>query len=395
MTRLLSRAFQAARVVTRQLARNPRRTILTFFGLVISFFLYTMLQSTLATLDRLLEQYASDTVLMVGARNVRSMFLPELPRSYAATLRETDGVIAASPMRFFVGVGRNESSPVMALGVEFGPFQEIHSLDGLDAEEAERMRSERNGALVGGPLLDQNGWKVGDKVTLGTLGGSGPSLDVSIVGDLAQDDRFSAMMVVHIDYLERVLGDPGRSSFIQARIARPEYAATLGRLIDARFSNYSVPTETSSEKAHMSGFLTGLGEALGALEAIGYLTLGITVLVVANSVSMSVRERTVEIGTLRALGFSKGWILSMIVSESVLVAVLGGVAGALLALSVAGGYNSGALAPPEGPEILFVLDARVFFQVILFSIPVGALAAAQPVVSAVRMPIADALRFAV
>jgi len=383
-------------MVFRQLRRNPRRTVLTFLGLVISFFLYTILQSVLATMDRQLEISADEAVLVVGPRNVTGIGLPELPRSYVSQLRDTEGILAVSPVRFFAGTGRRENSIVVALGVELDSFLDIYAIEGVTPDEVASMSGERSAALVGRALLEDNGWKLGDRVNVRSPV-AGLSLPVSLVGDIDREDRFGALMLVDIQYMENVVGDPGRASFIQAKIARPEYAATLGRLIDARFSNFTVPTDTTSEKAHMANVISGLSEAFNAFEAIGYLTLLVTVLVVANSVSMSVRERTVEIATMRALGFSKSWVTFNIVGESVLVATLGALAGAGLAVAVAIALNAGAGADEASalPATQLVVDASVLGRAVLFAVPVGALAALQPVISAVRMPIAIALRFAV
>jgi putative ABC transport system permease protein len=389
--KLLGRFWQYARVIRRQLRRNPRRTLLTFSGLVLSFFLYTCLSSVLATMSQLLEQSASETVLVMGPRNdFGGLFRPEIPRSYLPTLRETQGVVAATPVRVYFAEGRREGMPTIpALGIESESFFSIHRPPSMTDEELRLLRGERTAALVGRPVLEANGWKLGDKVTLRALGGVGPSMTVHLIGDIAGDDRLGTAVLVNIDYLEDIVGDAGRTTFIQARIERAEFAGTLSQRIDEIFTNYSVPTATTSEKAHMANVLTSLSEAFGALEAIGYLTLAVTVLVVGNSVSMSIRERTVEIGTLRALGFSRRWVFGMVMGEAVLVSTLGAVAGTLAAFGVLS-----TLQEQRGVEVGLVLQGTILLQVIPLSIPVGVLASLQPVVSALRMPIANALRYA-
>ena len=389
--RLLGRFWTYARVVRRQLARNPRRTLLTFSGLVLSFFLYTGLSSVLATLSQLLEQSASETILVMGPRNdFGGLFRPEIPRSYLPTIRETQGVVAATPVRLYFAEGRREGLPaVPALGIDAETFFSIHRPVSMTEDELRALRGERTAALAGRPILESNGWKLGDKVTLRPLGGVGPPLVVRLVGDIGADDRLGTAVLVNIDYLEDVVGDAGRTTFIQARIERAEYAGSLAQRMDEIFANFSVPTSTTSEKAHMANVLTSLSEAFGALEAIGYLTLAVTILVVGNSVSMSIRERTIEIGTLRALGFSKTWVFGMVMGEAVLVAMLGAVAGTLAAFALLYGVQQQA-----NLGIPLVVKSTILLEVIPLSIPVGLLASLQPVVSAVRMPIANALRYA-
>jgi putative ABC transport system permease protein len=389
--KFVGRFWTYARVVRRQLGRSPRRTLLTFSGLVLSFFLYTGLSTVLATLSQLLEQSASESVLVLGPRNtIGGLFRPELPRSYLSTLRDTPGIAAASPVRLYFAEGRRDGMPTVAtLGIDIENFFGIHRPPSLTDDELRQLRGERTAAIAGRPVLDANGWKVGEKITLRPLGGVGAPLIVHLVGDVAGDDRLGTAVLVNIDYLEDVMGDAGRTTFIQARIERADLAGSLSQRIDEVFTNFSVPTTTTSEKAHMANVLTSLSEAFGALRAIGYLTLAVTILVVGNAVSMSIRERTVEIGTLRALGFSKSWVFGMVMGEAVLVSMLGSIVGTLASFALLT-----ALQQQRGFEVGMVLQGTILFQVIPLSIPVGILASLQPVVAAVRMPIADALRYA-
>ncbi len=393
---VLGRVFETLRVICRQLVRNPRRTIITFFGLVVSFFLYTVMKSSLDTMDRDLRQRASGAILSVSPRSATGfsgIAVAQLPRSYAAELRDTQGVVEASPVRIFFGKGRSEEIGVLALGVEWSSIFKIRAMSGISSDETARLASSRSAALVGRSVLETNQWKIGDRVTIRTSS-KGPSLPLTIVGDIDEDDLYGGAALVDIDYLGNVMGDGGRATYIQVKASSADFAPSLSRLIDARFNNYSVPTDTKSEKAHMASVLSGFSEIFGAFEAICYLTLLVTVLVVGNSVSMSIRERTVEIGTLRALGFSKPWIVGMILGESMLVSVLGGFVGGLCAFGIATLANTGYFAAPGEPVPNFLLDLGALLRTSLFALAVGGLAALQPVIRAIRMPIATALRFA-
>jgi putative ABC transport system permease protein len=237
-------------------------------------------------------------------------------------------------------------------------------------------------------VLEPNQWRVGDRVALRSITGT-PPLDVHIVGDIDGDDRLGGVVIVHIAYLEKLLGGEGWTTFIQARVTRPELAASVARALDERFASFSVPTETTTEKAHMATFVAGFSEVLGALQAIGMITLLVTLLVVANAVAMSVRERTVEIGTLRALGFGRGHLIGLVVSESVVVSFFGGIAGTVAAYVL---FASGIIQLPGGTGVSISTDVAVLVRAAALSIPLGALAGLQPAWSAVRVPITDALR---
>lgn len=216
-----------------------------------------------------------------------------------------------------------------------------------------------------------------------------PSLSMVIRGDIAEGDRLDGVAVVKLDYLQDVVGTAGRVTFIQVRAESAELAPFVSDAIDERFANFSVPTETLTERAHMAGFVAGLSDAMVGLRSIGYLALVITLLVVANSVAIGVRERTREIGTLRALGFGSRRVVGLVLAEAMLVSLVGGVFGAAAAFAL---FSTGVVAIP-GTPLQFVTSGALVTQAALLALPLGALAGAQPAWSAVRMTITDALRY--
>ena len=201
----------------------------------------------------------------------------------------------------------------------------------------------------------------------------------------------SRAVVAHIDYLAQVTGGQGRAAFIQARVAHPSLALAIARSLDERFANFSVPTRTQSERSHVAGILSNLSDVLVGLRAIGYLALAVTVLVVANAVAMGVRERTVEIGTLRALGFGRSRVMGLVVGEAVLLALAGGLTGALAAYAL---FENGWITVPRMPELALRSDVSVLVRAALLSLPVGMMAGLVPALTAVRRPITESLRWA-
>ena len=378
------------RLIVRQLLRNRRRTLLTFLGLVISFFLFTSLESILFSLGTVLKGTASETGLFLRPRSRASFFRAELPTRYTDHVRAVDGVVAASPLRFFFGRGREEGSFAAAIGVEMDDYLAIRPLEGVTPEEVAAVRADRRGALVGGTLLAANDWKVGDRITIRGVGRL-PSISFTVRGDIDADDRLGRVALVHFDYLEDLLGGAGRASFIQARVAHPALAPAIARAIDDRFANFIVPTVTQSERSHVASVVASLSDVLRALRVIGTLTLAITVLVVGNSVAMGIRERTVEIGTLRAVGFGRLRVLGLVLGEAIAVSVLGGTVGAVAAWAC---FELGWIQLPQRIGFRLISDPTVVARAALLAIPVGALAGFQPAWSAVRMSITDALRWA-
>lgn len=373
----------------RQLLRSPRRTLLTFSGLVISFFLYTALESVLYTLESVVDRTASQTGIFSRARGRGGFFRASLPARYVDGVRDVEGIVAASPVRFYFGQGRDAGSFAVALGVEPESYLRVRDL-AVRESEAQAFVTDRTGALVGSSLLESNGWRVGDRVTIRGAARL-PSLSFTIHGAIESEDRLGRVALVHLDYLEDVVGGAGRVSFIQARVASAGLAAAAARAVDARFASLAVPTETTTERAHLATVLSNLSGVLAALRAVGFLTLAVTVLVVGNSVAMSIRERTVEIGTLRAVGYGRGRVLTLVLAESMVVAAFGGAVGALAAYAA---LEGGLIRLPGRMGFALGSDTSVVLRAALLALPVGLLAALQPAWSAVRRPIHEALRAA-
>jgi putative ABC transport system permease protein len=376
-----------APLVARQLRRSPRRTALTFLGLVIAFFLFTSLESLLYTMSNIVSGTSRDALLFARAADP-DYWRSKLPASYAAAIAELPGVVAASPVRMLFGAGREEGSFAVAMGVEPDAYLKLGIPDGVTGSELHALLTERDAGLVGERMLESNQWKVGDRVTIGGRVRQ-PDFTFTIRGDIARGDRLDRVAVVRLDYLDEVLGGGGNVTFIQVRARDAGIAPAVADAIDRRFANYTMPTETVTEKAHVAPFIASLSDARDGLRIVGYLALAVTLLVVANSVAVGVRERTREIGALRAMGYGRGRVMTLVLAEALVVAVAGGVVGALAAWAL---FAAGSVQVP-GVGFLFRSDASVVLRAALLSVPLGLAAGAQPAWSAVRMTISDALRY--
>ena len=385
--RLVAELARSLPLLARQLRRSPRRTALTFLGLAIAFFLFTSLESVLYTMGQVVQGTAGDALLFMRPAEREGHWLPRLPARYADGLESVPGVVAAAPVRFHVGAGAREGSYAVAVGIEPDAHLAMGLPAGVSGDELRAFFAERRAALVGERLLEDSGWEVGDRVTIAGREGAG-GLDFEIVGDIARGDRLDRVAVVSLDYLEDVLGGAGRVTYVQIRVRDALIAPAVAEALDARFAHAAVATETVTEKAHLAPFVGGLADAMAGLRAVGLLALGVTLLVVANSVAIGVRERTREIGTLRALGFGRGRVLALVMGEAVAVAIAGGAAGAAAAWAV---FASGSVAIP-GAGFAFATDASVVLRSALLAVPLGLLAGTPPGLGAVRIPITDALR---
>jgi len=187
-------------LVVRQMRRNPRRSVLTFLGLAVSFFLFTGLESILFTMHKVLTRAGGNISLFIRPKYGIPFYRAELPQSYLGRVRSLPGVVGVTPYLFYVGKGRKDGQPALALGADPDTIRAIRDMKGVSDAEYARFRQGRTAAIVGETTLAQNGWKVGDQVTIQSIQ-EGKPLAFQIVGDAAADGNFGGVAVVHLDYL--------------------------------------------------------------------------------------------------------------------------------------------------------------------------------------------------
>jgi putative ABC transport system permease protein len=177
------------------------------------------------------------------------------------------------------------------------------------------------------------------------------------------------------------------------RIDDPTKSADISKAIDGKFDVMDDQTLTMSERAFQLSFLGGFAAVLKAFDVISIAILLIMTLILANTIAMSVRERTHEYGVMRAIGFSPGYILGFILGESVLVAVVGGAVGLLATMGLINGMigpyienNMSSMFP------YFKTPAHVMLIAVAAAIAVGAIAGIIPAILASRLRVVDALR---
>jgi len=247
--------------------------------------------------------------------------------------------------------------------------------------------------VVGVDLAKRFGWKIGDRVPLkGTIyrkkNGS-DAWEFNIVGLYDGDpgvDKTSFFF--RYDYLEenRRFGY-GTVGWYIIKINDPSHAAETAATLDAQFANSSAETKTSTEKAFLQGFVNQVGDVSAIMVSILVAVLFSILLVTANTMAQAVRERTSELAVLKTLGFSNGLVLTLVLAESLFMALVGGGLGLGIAWALIsrGSFNNAFLP-------LFILRGRdVVIGVMLCGV-LGMLAGALPAAAAMRLRITDALR---
>jgi putative ABC transport system permease protein len=262
----------------------------------------------------------------------------------------------------------------------------------LTPEERKAFLDDRTGCIVGDGLARNYGFKLGDKITLQvgipTYGTSDFDFTVRGIyrsGGAAVDNQ---SMMFHWKYADERSTQKGLAGWYIAQIANPDQAAQVAGAIDRKFASSPYETKTDTEKAFQNTFVSMFGNINLLLGSIALAVVITTLFVAGNTMAMSVRERTTEIAVMRTLGFQSATIFLLIAGEGLLMALTGGLVGAILARLL---VNPGFL-PAGGfvPEIT-VNNANLAIGVGLSAV-IGNVAGLIPATMASRLKIVDALR---
>ena len=252
--------------------------------------------------------------------------------------------------------------------------------------------ADRQGAVVGADLARRFGWKIGDRIPIvGTIWqpNEGQVWDFNIAGIYDGEAGVDkTQLFFRYDYLdENRRQGKGQVGWYIVKIADPSQAQAMGAKFDEMFANSSAETKTTTEKGFVEGFAKQVGDIGAIMMAIVAAVLFTMMLVAANTMAQSVRERTSEVGVLKTLGFSGAAILSLVLGESVLIALLGGGLGLAAAwVIVQQGDPTGGLLP------IFMLPAGDVAIGAALIVGLGVVAGLLPALSAMQLKITDALR---
>lgn len=373
------------RLLLKNLFRNKRRTFLTFTSVAVSLFLLSSLAMVYTALGKPIEGGENIPLMMV--RRAAGIVLP-LPASYQARIVTVPGVAAVSKMNWFGGHWREPTNFFANFAVDAETIFEVIPDARIPPEELEAFKRERTSAVAGRQLVSRFGWKVGDRITLlGSPWQVEPELTLRGVFEGGPDDQF----YFHWEYLNESAGRPDFVSLYWVRVERPEESAAVAERIDAMFRNTDAETKTESLSAFLLNFIALLGNVRGIILAISAAVTFAILLIVANTMAMSIRERTSEAAVMRSLGFRSGHILRLFVGESVLLTALGalvGIGGAKLI------YD--ALAVSQIGQFVFAdmrLRAETLFFMAALTLAIAVVASCLPAYRAARANIAEALRY--
>ena len=382
--------FSWIKLIERNMRRNLRRTILTILTIALATFIYTVLVSVPASMDRIVKD-ASVTLRLII--NNKTALWEALPARYCNDIDKMPSVAACVAITGWFATWRDDSDPIfgVAAGPEIGNVFPDYALT-----EQQRLGSlkEKRSAIVGEILMRKYGWKLGDTVTLRGTNSDHMEMTFVILGKMASK-RYPNTFLIRRDYLMAARKEHGLpdEDIAWNIIVRANSAAAMGPLakqIDEHFANSDAETRTMTESDALSSGLSALGNIREIVFALCLVVLLTVLLIAANSTVMMVREQISDVAVMRALGFSRITVALLLFGECAAIGFLGGIIGVCTALWIfSSGITLGAVLGGYGA--LWVTPAQAL-NALIVALAVSLLSGVLPIFEAVRIPPALAFR---
>jgi len=327
-----------APLILKHLRRNWIRTLSTVLALSVCILLFCTLQTVVEAVNFGL--HAGNADRLVTRHYVSLVF--NLPLNYKQKVEAVPGVKEVVMNWWFGGIYRDPKNFFANIATEPQAFLDVYPEIMLPPDQKDKWLHDRRGCIIGRKLAQRFGWKVGDTFELES---SIPPYRVGHPFDFVVDGIYDTdeakypatdlnSMYFDYKYLYEATGRNLGIGWLVEKIDDPSHAGAISKTIDAEFENSDTPTKTETEQAFVAGFVAMAGNLTLLLNGIGLAVAFTILLVTANTMSIAVRERQQEIGVLKTLGFSSGLVMTLILSEALLIGVLGGLVGILISVGI-------------------------------------------------------------
>jgi putative ABC transport system permease protein len=309
--------------------RNKRRSALTVISIAFSMLLLTLL----LTLWRSFYLYSGSTesnLRLITRHRVSLTF--DLPSYYRERIRTVPSVVGVVPFIWFGGtyIDDKPEHVFSQLGTDPEEFFKVYRDELMPADQIAAWQHDRQGVIVDTTLAQRFGWQVGDRIVLkGNVHPVDLELNIRGIFHTTPDDL---SVYFNSRYLEEAVASlNGRATLYGILAASPQDASKIAVTVDDMFHNSPQPTRTETERLFGLEFVAMLGNVKAFILSICSAVLFTTLLVCANTMAMSIRERTREISVLKTLGFTRPMLLRLFVGEAVTLSIVGGILGSLSA----------------------------------------------------------------
>jgi putative ABC transport system permease protein len=378
------------KLILRNTVRHRLRTALTILGMAIAILSFGLLRTVVDAWYAGVEGAAADRLI---TRNAISLIF-RLPLAYLNKIKAVPGVKRVAYGYWFGGVYIDEKNFFPQFAVDLPTYLDIYSEFIIPPGQRQQLLKERNACVAGRKLAERFGWKPGDVITLkGTIFPGNWELVVRAIYHGVDESTDETRFYLHFDYVNEAMKKnfpamANQVGYFVSQVQDIDQAPVIAAQIDGTFKNSLAETLTESEKAFQMGFVSMTKAIIMAIQVVSYVVIAIILIVLANTMAMTARERQEEHAVLKTLGFQGHHLITLIAGESVAIALLGGLAG-LAAIFPAAYFFRKALG---NYFRIFNVSDETLVICLAIAVSIGFLAAIFPAWRAARVPIAEGLR---
>ena len=380
------------KLVFKNAFRHKLRTLLTVFGMAIAVIAFGVLRTVVTAWYAGVDASSVDRLV---TRQAVSFIFP-MPYAYRDKIQQIPGIEVVSFANWFGGTYIDKSNFFARLAIDADTYFDAFPEFLLSEEELDSFKKERNACVIGADIAKQFNLKIGDIMTLdGDIYPGKWEFVIRGIYKPKNKNTDATQMFFHWDYLNEYIEQqyPGRGNqvgwFIE-KLQDPNQSAEISEKVDALFKNSPAETKTETEQAYQQGFISPSGAIITAMNVLSFVIVGIIMLVLANTMIMSARERTREYAVLKTLGFSAGHLTGLIFGETIVVSALGGGIGLLLCFPFVGGISE---AIPKGMFPVFQMEPVTIILALTAVGLISIIAAIFPIQRALSTKIVDGFRF--
>ncbi len=301
--------------IMRNLLRNKIRTTLAVAGIAVCVFIFASIQALDFGVQQMIKETGSENILIVFEKYKACPPYSKLPVHYAENISEIENVNEVMPVRFLLSNCGTTTDVVVIHGIEKDKIRKMRDFN-IDVKQYDNFMKEKGSAIIGRSIAEKYSWKIGQQITLPQL----RNISFNIKGIFSSPGS-SLEEVIMVDriYLEESISEIGVATMFMVQVDDKKNLDLVAATIDSKFDNSETATRSGPERSFITDQIESFRELVDFSQLIAYMALLLLLAAVANSVSMSVRDRLREIAIMKLIGFESDHICKLLLTESAIL----------------------------------------------------------------------------